>query len=425
MWTSRWAIPGELWRNTITMPKTRMVGDWIDGYLKFTEQTESATIFHKWVAISTIASALRKKVHLSLGRLKIFPNLYVVLVANPGVARKSQAIDFGNKFVTELTGVEVSADAITKEALLQDLEQCQQEAIDPNTKEVFKYSALSIISKEFESFLGQRAENTKMLVLLTDLFDCSEAPWKYRTKQSGSSTVPSVFLNLLAATTPDSLASQLPPAAIGGGLTSRILFVWASRKEKKVAIPEWTSELIKLREILLKDLHQIASITGQYNFTREAKDFWVEWYNNFEELDPKRLCTDPSFTGWYSRKPMYIQKVAICCAASENNELILEKQHIERAIKLIEEIEVDMGRAFKAVGRSAITSDVATVLEIIKNAGTITERKLLNATWRDIDALKFDNVMSTAIRTGRVKRLYKREEEGKVVTGTAYQWIGE
>jgi hypothetical protein len=404
--------------------KPRKVSDWINGYLKYTEDTESAKIFHKWVAISTIASALRKKVHLSLGRLKIFPNLYVVLVANPGVARKSQAIDFGNKFVNEITGIETSADAITKEALLQDLESCSQEAIGEDGA-VFKYSALSIISKEFESFLGQRAENTKMLVLLTDLFDCSEAPWKYRTKQSGSNTVPSVFLNLLAATTPDSLASQLPPAAIGGGLTSRILFIWASKKEKKVAIPFMTAELMHLRKELLEDLHRIASISGTYTFSHEAKDFWVDWYEGYDELDPNRICTDPSFTGWYSRKPMYIQKVALSCAASDSDELMLEMRHINRAIKLIEEIEVDMGRAFKSVGRSAITSDVATVMEMIKSAGEITERKLLNATWRDIDAQKFDNVMSTALRTGRVERKYSKVIEGKKITGTHYIWIGD
>jgi len=73
-----------------------------------------------------------------------------------------------------------------------------------------------------------------MLVLLTDLFDCEELPWKYRTKHSGSNVIPSVFLNLVAATTPDALASALPSTAIGGGLTSRIMFIWADKKYKKV-----------------------------------------------------------------------------------------------------------------------------------------------------------------------------------------------
>ena len=64
-----------------------------------------------------------------------------------------------------------------------------------------------------------------MLVFLTDLFDCRELPWKYRTKGRGDNTIENLYLNLLAATTPDSLASSLPALAIGGGLTSRILFI--------------------------------------------------------------------------------------------------------------------------------------------------------------------------------------------------------
>ena len=74
---------------------SRQTADWINSYLDYTFNTESAKIFHKWVALSMIAAVLRKKAHLSLGRIKIYPNMYVVLVADPGRARKSQAIDFG------------------------------------------------------------------------------------------------------------------------------------------------------------------------------------------------------------------------------------------------------------------------------------------------------------------------------------------
>ena len=188
---------------------------------------------------------------------------------------------------------------------------------------MFKHSSLSIISTEFESFLGQKTENAKMLVLLTDLFDCSEAPWKYRTKNSGNTTIPSVYLNLLGATTPESLATALPSQAIGGGLTSRIIFVWADKKEKKVPIPFETPETIELKEKLKHDMFLIAQIAGDYIFSREATCFWVEWYNKYEDLDIGRICNDPSFNGWYSRKPMLILKIAMIFAASESNSLEL------------------------------------------------------------------------------------------------------
>ena len=405
----------------------RAVDNWIDRYLEYHENTESAKQFHKWVAMSMIASVLRKKVHLSLGRIKVYPNMYVILVANPGIARKSQSIDFGIRFLSQIKGIHTSADSITREALLQDLEACAEKSPLPDGGE-FRHASMSIISKEFESFLGHKTDNTRMLVLLTDLFDGSDAPWRYRTKQSGDSTVPAVFVNLLGATTPDSLAQQLPVSAIGGGLTSRILFIWASNKEKKIPIPTESLELLDLKEKLILDLDRISNLTGRFLFTKESKDFWIKWYNGYEELSPKRTCTDTSFDGWYSRKPMYILKVSQIISAAITSSLDIELAHLKRAIVEIESVELEMGRAFKAVGRSTITADVATVIDIVKSHNIIQEKKLLGIVWRDIDAQKFDNVVSTAIRSGKIRRDFNkdgRKVNNLLIKGTYYEYVGD
>jgi hypothetical protein len=70
-----------------------------------------------------------------------------------------------------------------------------------------------------------------------------------------------------------------------------------------------------------------------------------------------------------------------------------------------------MGKAFKAVGRSDITSDIAVIVEIVKNHGIISEKKLLGMVWRDIDAKKFENVVNTAIRSGKIKRDYDQPDK--------------
>ncbi len=388
------------------MSRPRELSDWLDAYMEYTNETEPATIFHKWVGFSALASALRKKTYLSLGRIKVYGNMYIVLVAEPGIARKSQAINFGLQIMSEVPEIQTSADAVTKEALLQDLENSaqQDQLLDGST---LTHSSLSIISKEFESFLGQKKENTKMLVLLTDLFDCQELPWKYRTKNSGNNTIPSIYLNLMGATTPESLASCLPSTAIGGGLTSRILFIWADRRAKKCSRPEESPRVLELKKKLPADLYSISRIVGQYDFSNEAGKKWDEWYNAYEELDPDRLCKDPAFNGWYSRKPMYLLKVALACAASESDRRILEWRHIERAMLEIQEVEKSMGIVFKAIGKSSVTSEVDTVMQLIRTRKYVTEKDLLSMVWRDLDSDKFDNVITTAIRTGKVKRQFR------------------
>jgi hypothetical protein len=368
--------------------------------------TEPAAVYDKWVSHSLIASALRKKVKLPIGRINIYPNIYLVFVAEPGIARKTQAISFGVEFLAKIPEIVMSADETTKEALLQDLESSAMDQPMPNG-EVFRHSSLSIISKEFESFIGQKKDNTRMVVFLTDVFDCQELPRKYRTKNSGSNVIPSVFINLLAATTPQSLASTLPATAVGGGLTSRILFIWADDKKCKAPKPKLTKAEIVLQEKLVRDLYQISRIAGDYIMTPECDREWDRWYMAYDEKSKKRICQDKSFDGWYSRKPMYVLKVAIGRAASVSNELKMEWRYIQKAIEDVESVERDMGLVFRAIGKSDVTSEVDTVMQIIFDYKWISETRLMSMVWRDIDDNKFINVINTATKTGRVQKMFR------------------
>lgn len=255
-----------------------------------------------------------------------------------------------------------------------------------------------------------------MLVALTDLFDCPE-DWSSRTRHGVSNKIVRPWVNLLAATTPESLANSLPASAVGGGLTSRILFIWADKKKRPVAIPSLTEEEIKLAEKLNHDLYQISRMSGQYALTNDCVKRWTDWYNLYDEDESgDRICTDKSFGGWYSRKPTYILKIAMIRAASESNKLVLEWKHIVGAMEEIQMVERVMGNAFKAIGRSEISADVDSVWQIIKGRGWITEKELMNSVWRDIDNTKFQNVIETLIKTGKVKREFKgpKGESGNI-----------
>jgi len=261
-----------------------------------------------------------------------------------------------------------------------------------------------------------------MLTALTDLFDCP-SEWSSRTRHGTSNAIIRPWINLLAATTPDSLASSLPASAIGGGLTSRILFIWAEKKKRSIAIPEMTSEEKALKEKLEKDLYQISRISGEYIMTPECKVNWTDWYNNYDEDETgKRICEDVSFSGWYSRKPTYLMKLSMLRAAATSQELTIHWYHVKEAIKAIQEVELVMGNAFKAIGKSEITGEVDTVMQIIFKQKRISEKQLMSIIWRDIDSSKFENVIETLLKTGKVKREYKGP---KGETGIWYYWIKE
>ena len=39
----------------------RVLADWVDSYMEYTENTEPPEAFRRWVALSTIASVLERK----------------------------------------------------------------------------------------------------------------------------------------------------------------------------------------------------------------------------------------------------------------------------------------------------------------------------------------------------------------------------
>jgi hypothetical protein len=246
-----------------------------------------------------------------------------------------------------------------------------------------------------------------MVVLLTDLYDSKEIPWKYRTKNSGSNVIPSPFLNILAGTTPESLAASFPVSAIGGGLGSRIIFIWANSRKTKSAIPENSPAEIRLKKYLIDDLYLISRISGQYVFSADARERWIEWYNRYEELDPDRRCKDRSFNAWYSRKPTLVLKVSMLCAATRHSNMVLEWRDIEESLYHIQEVELLMGEVFRVIGRSDVTVDVDMVLQMIRERRVLGEKELRSLTYRDIDDRKFDNVIETLRKTGKITRTYR------------------
>uniref|UniRef100_A0A6M3XFD2 Putative primase n=1 Tax=viral metagenome TaxID=1070528 RepID=A0A6M3XFD2_9ZZZZ len=390
----------------------RYLPNWIDGYMELMLNTEPARLFDLWTAYSVIAAALRRKVYLQLGRLTYFPNIYCVFVAEPGVARKTQAVKYGVELLSTIPEIKMSSDSATKEAMTDDIFDSGLDALMPDNSNM-RHSSLNIISKEFESFLGQKKENTRMLMALTDLYDCPDE-WSSRTRHSGSTKIIRPWLNLIAATTPDSLASSLPASAVGGGLTSRILFIWADKKKRPVAIPSMTPKELILKDHLIKDLYVISRISGEYVMTADCINHWQIWYDQFDEDESgNRICADKSFNGWYSRKPTFIIKIAMLRSAAEADTRVVQWRHIEEALQAVRDVELVMGNAFKAIGKSEITAEVDTVLQLVRSSRDISEKQLMTTVWRDIDSSKFDNVIETLIKTGKVRREYQGPNKEK------------
>jgi hypothetical protein len=339
----------------------RKTKNFITAYEEFTKSHEGPALFHTWTSLFMLAAAVRRKVWFDQVHFKIYPNLYIVFISPPGRGKKSSSAEIGIDILKELGDIRLSSESVTREALIKDLAGSSSTYMTPEGIPV-THCSLSIFSSEWSVFLGHKnSGNEPMIALLTDLFGCPNR-WTYRTKLSGTDTLENVFLNKLACTTFDYLASSLPMDAIGGGLTSRVIFVVEFKKRQKAPLLEdlVRPEDIALREFLKQDLEHVSLIQGKMTFSPEAKQMYIDWYNSLDEDNPP--IKDERFFGYFERKPTHVIKVAMLMSIAESDSRIIEVHHLAEALNLFTRTEKNMPHAFGGRGRSALAVDLERIL---------------------------------------------------------------
>lgn len=371
----------------------------IDSYMDYTAMMESPDSFHQWCAISLISTSLRRQVWLKMGHFRIYPNMYIVLVSDPGVCRKSVAISTAIHLFKDFSDIKISADSTTREALIRALKHSEETLT--YGKEEYTQSAITVVSKELSVFLG--TGNSDFLSLLTDLFDCPDF-WEYRTKNSGIDSISNVWLSILGASTPEWLSSSIPISAIGGGFTSRVIFVVEGKGRKKVAFPELTNKEVLIGENLKHDLLNINQLYGEFEITEQGRKYFKNWY---EKHNPK-LIGDKRFWGYGERKHIHVLKLALILSVAEGNSKKVTELHLRQALYMLDAIEPGMMQAFGGAGRSTESYDIDIVTQVIKEHGKISKQRLLEFIWRDVSPRVFDMVIDFLID----RRVIERSIEG-------------
>lgn len=340
----------------------RKVDDWIQGYMDYTENSEPPTTYKKWVAISLIASVLQRKCYLEWGPITFFPNMYIVLVGPSGRCRKGTAMGIGAKFLNDI-GIKMAAEATTREALIKSLHETEDFQTDAGGN-IDHHSSLTIFSPELTVFLGYN--NLQLISDLTDWYDCRDQ-WEYRTKNSGTNTIKGVYVNLIGATTPDLIRSALPQDAVGGGLSSRMIFVSEYEKSKIVATPFLDEDDIKLYRNLKHDLEMIYTMRGGFKITDEFVAKWVDWYTNANKNPPFR--DNPKFEGYINRRGNHVLKLCMILSASEGDDMVIRSSTLSRAVGILEEVEKKMPTVFYGHGTSDNADVTGRILQTIEAHG--------------------------------------------------------
>jgi len=385
----------------------RNFDNWLQAYMEYTRASESPDQFHVWTGISTIAGALRRRVWLDELQYQFTPNLYIILVGPPGVAAKSTSMRIGAKLLEKIKGPYIGPTVATWQKLAELMKEAS-ETMKVNGKNgkstEYLFAPVTFTVSELGSFF--RLDDDSFVSFLIDLYDSyySTKPWTYATKTSGTVEVMNPWINFIGCTTPEWLQNNYGERLIGGGLTSRIIFIFGDRKRQLVAYPsrhlrsaDWQEHEAKL----VADLQSIATMGGEMKLSEEAYLWGEEWYTAHHSRRPADM-TSERFNGYLARKQAHLHKLAIICSASHHGSLIIEKKFLYQANQLLQMAELHMKHVFGSIGVVQEAKHSDAILSVIRYHEQITFEDLWRTCRNNMKRQDFDNSLNLCVQEGRV-----------------------
>jgi hypothetical protein len=365
--------------------------------MQYSSYSEAPDKMHFWVGVSTIAGALRRRVWIDQGYFQWTPNFYIIFVAPPGIVSKSTTLSIGMNLLKSIEGPKFGPDAVTWPALTQALAEAN-ELMDLGDGNFLGMSCVTIASSEFGTFLNPN--DREMVDVLVSLWDGQLGVWEKRTKTQGSDRIENPWINIAACTTPGWIAGNFPEYLIGGGFTSRCIFVYAKHKRKLVAYPSAVlpPEFSKLKAELVRDLEQISLLRGAYTLSPEAVAFGTEWYENHHNNKPRHLDND-RFAGYIARKQTHIHKLAMVLSAAEKDEMVISGDNLQAASQIVTALEADMPEVFSLIGVNGAAKHSNEVAMLVRSYGTITQTQLFGLCFKSMSYREFQDALMACLQS--------------------------
>jgi hypothetical protein len=320
-----------------------MRADWIDGFMSHTENISSPPLFRKWGAIATVAGALERKVWVrSLGS-RLFPNMYTVLVAPPGVG-KTEITWRIRKLWEGLEDHHIASTSVTKASLIDELADANRRWVDAKAADpVTHFNSLLMCINELGVLLP--AYENEFMNTLTDLWDCKHYSERRRTSKI-EIDIDNPQLNLVAACTPSYLMHVLPEGAWDQGFLSRTMLVYSGDRQLRSLFAESAfdeEEFNSLRDGLM----DIANLFGEMRFEKAA----AEAMDNFHLTDGEPRPDHPKLLSYNIRRTVHMLKLCIVFSVSRSDQLVVTLEDWQRAYDALIEVELHMPDIFKAMSQ--------------------------------------------------------------------------
>lgn len=358
-----------------------MSQNWIDKIVQATTETESPERYYYWSAIATIAAVVSPNIYLNRYIYKLNPNLYVFLIGESGI-KKGPPISLASNLVKSVDCTRV----LKGRSTIQGIIKMMGRVITLGDNTTINDSRIFVAMSEYGAGLIQDEQS---VTILTDLYDTY-----YNDEWDNTlSTVPVTKLirpcpTILAGSNETNLEGALPPSAVEGGLVARMIIVHETKRRNVNSLAYAPKTEIPFEE-LSKYLLDLKKLKGEFRWPDDSRKFYDDWYIPFI------TNSKPDKTGTINRIGDTILKVGMCISLARQQELVLEKIHLEEAIEECLRNIPSMKRVTLGYGKGQLAYATKLVLNALMKRfpESIRRSNLLSNNWGEFDSIDLDKII--------------------------------
>lgn len=371
--------------------------NYLKSYCRLLDNTEVPPRFTIWTGIASLLAALQRNVWIEQEAYRIYPNFYFILVAAAG-QKKDTAINLPKKLLAGLVRPpNTISQKITPEALIDAL-QGSKESKDKSA--VDRPSGGLVLAGELATFLDRTAYDRGLGPILTALFDCPDV-WEHRTIGRGLITLKESYLSILGGSTVELLRNCLPKDAVGGGFSSRTLFVYEDRLAPPVAWIRFDPKRKELEAQLTAYLEAVAQIKGRVELEPAAIDQYERVYNRRYQDRPG--IESLGLRAYENRRHLQLLKTALAIMVNQEPRCIITAQDIITAEDLLCEVEEYLPRVMELLVASDTGHSNNLILQYIQAKGKVTRSELVRRFSTQHTSYEISGIIDTLVQSNQVK----------------------
>jgi len=344
---------------------------------------------------------LERRVWIEQGIYTIYPNFYFVLIAGSG-QKKSTAINLTDKLLRKVeSGPKIIAQMITPEGLINSIKIVRTDDSEALLQET---CGGIIIADELVTLIDKRTIERGLGKVLTTLYDCKDV-FEYQTVSRGTERLHGSYLSLLGGTTVELLRDSIPLQAVGGGLTSRMIFIYDNSHPRPVPWVEYNQRHTKITEELVHYLQRLTTLSGPITVTPDARSFYEHDYREVYDSDMRR---NPYLRGYANRRHAHLFKIAIAIMVAEKPDLTMTKQHIYGAKIILEKAESHMEHIMEMITSTELGTSTTHVYSYIESQGEVQKSDLVRKFAHRFDAFEITKIIDTLSISKRIEITHGR-----------------